>query len=304
MALIRRGDVNRPLTIEEVDGNFDYLEGLALSGSGPTGPAGNNGVTGPTGPAGSTASISLQNVTDVSYVTTTGILIDNPYGSSQYSTPYTGGSPQLRFFTSGDGVEFSDILSMSLNMNIEEWFAVQAIDDGGFSNSLQLSPYQTLLTYDGNDGFSTLSLNGSGVGIEGIISGVGDYSANITDLDYAQKIYVDSIRPYKAYTSLISQSGTNAPTEIILENSDDYFSLSWQRDGTGNYFATSTGSFTVNKTAVFITPNLGGHHFVAYSPNANEIWIEVTQTIAVGPYNAIGVDSILSNVSFEIRVYP
>lgn len=29
MALTRRGDLNRPLTIEELDGNFDYLEGLS-----------------------------------------------------------------------------------------------------------------------------------------------------------------------------------------------------------------------------------------------------------------------------------
>lgn len=29
MALVRRGDLNRPLTIDEMDGNFDYLEGLS-----------------------------------------------------------------------------------------------------------------------------------------------------------------------------------------------------------------------------------------------------------------------------------
>jgi hypothetical protein len=29
MALIRRGDLNRPLTIEELDSNFDYLEELS-----------------------------------------------------------------------------------------------------------------------------------------------------------------------------------------------------------------------------------------------------------------------------------
>lgn len=33
MALIRRGDLNRPLTTEELDGNFDYLEELSSGGS-------------------------------------------------------------------------------------------------------------------------------------------------------------------------------------------------------------------------------------------------------------------------------
>lgn len=77
MALIRRGDVNRPLTIEEVDGNFDYLESLSSGGSGATGPTGPAGATGPsgigatgaTGPAGSTASMNLQQVTSIGATT-------------------------------------------------------------------------------------------------------------------------------------------------------------------------------------------------------------------------------------------
>jgi hypothetical protein len=57
MALKLRGESNLKLTIEELDGNFTYLEQLALSGtssgSGATGPVGATGPTGATGPAGS-----------------------------------------------------------------------------------------------------------------------------------------------------------------------------------------------------------------------------------------------------------
>ena len=57
-----RSNLDRKLTISEMDGNFLYLKDLAILGTssiGPTGPAGNNGATGPagnTGPAGATGS--------------------------------------------------------------------------------------------------------------------------------------------------------------------------------------------------------------------------------------------------------
>jgi hypothetical protein len=61
--LTLRENLNRPLTIEEMDGNFIFLSGSITSGvqgpQGPAGPAGNDGAdgadgaTGPQGPAGS-----------------------------------------------------------------------------------------------------------------------------------------------------------------------------------------------------------------------------------------------------------
>jgi len=54
------------------------------------------------------------------------------------------------------------------------------------------------------------------------IRGNQNYSSNITDLDYTQKIYVDQkvadSKPYMVYTALLSQAGTSAPVATNLEN--------------------------------------------------------------------------------------
>ena len=49
MSLILRGEINRRLTIPEMDGNFLYLEDLSLSVVGATGPTGSRGATGASG---------------------------------------------------------------------------------------------------------------------------------------------------------------------------------------------------------------------------------------------------------------
>ncbi len=70
---------------------------------------------------------------------------------------------------------------------------------------------------------------------------------------YVVEIDPDSLaawRPkYKVYTALLSQSGTSAPTAIVLENTlgaTPTFSYNAQ----GNYTVTCTGCFTEDKTVV------------------------------------------------------
>lgn len=54
MSLILRGTKGEPLTYDELDGNFIYLDNKpsGTGPAGPTGPAGETGATGPTGPSG------------------------------------------------------------------------------------------------------------------------------------------------------------------------------------------------------------------------------------------------------------
>ncbi len=63
MSIIKRTNLNRPLTIEEIEGNFTYLEGLVGSGSGATGANGIQGATGANGIQGATGANGIQGAT-------------------------------------------------------------------------------------------------------------------------------------------------------------------------------------------------------------------------------------------------
>ena len=53
-------------------------------------------------------------------------------------------------------------------------------------------------------------------------------------------------RPYKVYTALLTQTGTNAPVATILENTVG--NIVWSYDSTGEYLGTLTGVFISDKT--------------------------------------------------------
>ena len=98
-------------------------------------------------------------------------------------------------------------------------------------------------------------------------------------------------RPYKVYTALLSQSGTNAPVATVLENTLGEVTFS-SLDGIYNT-ATSIGLFTNNKTIVF----LGAGNDPAYS---NQVFVEDINTIL---FNVSTSEDAMNNTSIEIRVY-
>ena len=56
---------------------------------------------------------------------------------------------------------------------------------------------------------------------------------------------------YKVYTALLSQTSTNAPVATVLENTQGG-TVVWSRANTGEYRATLSGVFAVNKTVTFV----------------------------------------------------
>lgn len=108
-----------------------------------------------------------------------------------------------------------------------------------------------------------------------------------------------SVRPYKVYTALISQSGTSAPTVTVLENTLSG-SIVWAFDSTGQFTGTLASAFTTNKTIAF-TNNSG--HISADSVDIKTIYDSVN-VIRLKTYSGgtIG-NSLMSNASIEIRVY-
>ena len=100
-------------------------------------------------------------------------------------------------------------------------------------------------------------------------------------------------RPYRVYTALLTQSGTDAPVATILENTIG--DIVWERGSAGNYTGTLTNAFIENKT--FILATLGGAEIVIISASSsiNIIRINTNDTT-----NFIDFDG---DMSIEIRVY-
>jgi hypothetical protein len=103
-----------------------------------------------------------------------------------------------------------------------------------------------------------------------------------------------SVPTYKEYEGLLTQTSTNAPTEINNLNQLSGL-ITWSRDSNGIYIGTLTGAFPANKTHCYaqVSNNLVVISFTRLSDN------EVYVTTYDGGYN----DGILNKFSFKIRVY-
>lgn len=107
---------------------------------------------------------------------------------------------------------------------------------------------------------------------------------------------VDLERDHLKYTALISQLAGSAPTVVVLGD-NTIGVIVWTRSGVGTYLGTLIGAFPVT-TWVYIRSGVGNQAEAQITRiNANEILI---QTFGVG----LSADSILTDFSLEIRVYP
>ena len=114
----------------------------------------------------------------------------------------------------------------------------------------------------------------------------------------ATTAFVQGIRPYKVYTALISQTGTNAPTAIVLENTLGG-TIVWSYSITGEYIGTLNGAFLNNKTFLNIKSNTHSSN-TEYTSSIGRINID---KIVVGSkINGTSSDGAML-ASIEIRVY-
>jgi hypothetical protein len=96
-------------------------------------------------------------------------------------------------------------------------------------------------------------------------------------------------RTYKVYTALLTQSGTSAPVATVLENTLGG-TVSWSYVSIGNYKATLTGAFTINKTSFFLT-NGASTALSIFRSSSDQI-------IIYAP-----TDGNINSATLEIRVY-
>jgi len=102
---------------------------------------------------------------------------------------------------------------------------------------------------------------------------------------------------YKVYTALLTQTGTAAPTAIVLENTLGG-TVVFSYNNIGLYVGTLTGIFTTNKTAFYATPKNSnpGKNLSLQSNTTNNFVI----ACRVG---TVETDGVLNGDTIEVRVY-
>lgn len=116
--------------------------------------------------------------------------------------------------------------------------------------------------------------------------------------------------PYKIYSALLTQSGTDAPVATVLENTIG--AIVWTRNGVGDYYGTLAGAFPDQSKVWFsIVPTWGGgsndpipFFGIGYN-DANSIYVESFRLFSPpDTANNDPLDDLLFSTSIEIRVYP
>jgi hypothetical protein len=106
---------------------------------------------------------------------------------------------------------------------------------------------------------------------------------------------------YKVYTALLTQTGEDAPTAIVLENTLGG-NIVWSRDNEGSYIATLNGAFVEDKTFTLINATEDGEDLgtdAAWSKRGSNN----TVLVRTGRSLTQASDNRLQKTSFEIRVY-
>lgn len=126
-----------------------------------------------------------------------------------------------------------------------------------------------------------------------------DYTGQFTTHSLVSKEYVDSKKPYKVYVALITQTASNSPVAIELENTFG-FSPTFSYSSQGQYRLEMTGQFTSQKTVVFVgTPIVDFSHFMSNRTSDDLVRLTTIDVNAGGATN-----SLLDETSIEVRVYP
>lgn len=111
--------------------------------------------------------------------------------------------------------------------------------------------------------------------------------------------FLAQAKPYKVYSALLTQTGTNDPTAIVLEDTLNA-ELNWYRISSGVYYAESYGTWKLNKTAMTVGPlaDASNGAYVQTKIDSEDQAYVVVKNIA-----GAGVDNSLSLTFVEIRVY-
>lgn len=101
--------------------------------------------------------------------------------------------------------------------------------------------------------------------------------------------------PCKKYVALLSQTGTNAPVAIVLENTIG--DIVWSYSNVGEYIATLSNAFYNHTFIVYGSLSNVFAQMRAYNNDADTVYVETINNLG-NEFNGL-----LSYTSIEIRVY-
>ena len=108
---------------------------------------------------------------------------------------------------------------------------------------------------------------------------------------------------YTVYTTLITQTGTDAPVATVLQNTTGG-TIVWTRNSTGRYLATISGAtYTANKTAILLTSGS------ASATDGRFLKVEDSGNTTVQAFYNFDTsantaqDGIVTGAMIEIRIY-
>ncbi len=107
--------------------------------------------------------------------------------------------------------------------------------------------------------------------------------------------------PYLVYTALLTQTSTNAPTAIVLQNTLGA-TITYGYDNVGSYnVISSAGNFNPDKTTASLTGNAGvlyGSSVPRGGPSSGKIYLQTFINFTTAE------NSKMQDTFFEIRIYP
>lgn len=109
-----------------------------------------------------------------------------------------------------------------------------------------------------------------------------------------------SARPYKVYTALLTQTGTNDPVATILENTLGG-EIAWSYDEVGVYIGVLNGIFLENKTFCLMGTNNNGEDVIGRTCYITRI--SNNELLIYTNNGTTGGNSLLQKTPIEIRVY-
>lgn len=138
---------------------------------------------------------------------------------------------------------------------------------------------------------------------------------------YTIEEIAESARPYKVYTALLTQTGTDAPVATVLENTIG--DIVWTRDGAGRYQGTLVGAFTrdksicppyssnfndVGSSSIFLPLSANGNPQLGwvnayFAGTNNEDYLEIDTYDMSGGVEWSSIIGPGGNLPIEIRVY-
>lgn len=113
-------------------------------------------------------------------------------------------------------------------------------------------------------------------------------------------VLANGARPYKVYTALLSQTGTNAPTATVLENSTGY-TFTYSYGSTGQFGVTSSTSLPDGKTGILIG---SGNSVGGTTKNVTASFASGTVAVLTSSNTGVATNGILDRTIIEIRIYP